>query len=421
MNADAQKIIKDFLHLSGEKKAEDFRKIIQRIAENNLKNPHDNEALIKLTYVFNKVERGMRLAMQYGSIYAIIDDTEEDIEKYFEKRLPDVEDLGKIKMPKKVRERKNTGTKQLGKLVDEGQVPTSKSRADNYWNDRVKVIFTPTNKALRTGAEIPKSYDYDNLDFLVSHYNLRAIEFGNWLSQQDRKNYLAALGLSLFDLHKILGFNPKDISLKKKITVAFGARGRGSALAHFESDTFAINITRYERPKKGSTLKKDFDRTKLLTLSGGMGSFAHEYGHALDYYAGSFIEPNKTRAVSDARSLRTITRKLVVNKPTVTGLMEKILDKIIWEKKDKQTSYYKKLVKLSELKGSGITDYYLRRNELFARAFEVYVHAKMQKKKHKNIFLAETKYQSVVYLTLIELRRIEKDMDALMSAIKRKL
>lgn len=416
MNAEAKKIIDDFLNLSGEMKAEDFRKFLSRIADNYRKNKYDHEALIKLTYVFGKVEHGMRLAMEYGSIIVNVEDSHQDIEDFFQGHLPD--DLGKVKPPKKYIRKK---PKELGKLVDEGKVPTSKSRADNYWNDRVKVIFTPTNKQLRSGPEIPKSYQYGNLDYLIDYYGLKAIEFGNWLSEQDRQNYLSALGLSLFDLYKIIGFTPKDISLRKKITVAFGARGRGSALAHFESDTFAINITRYKRPGKGSTLKKDFDRTRLLTASGGVGSFAHEYGHALDYYAGTFLERNKAGAVSDGRSLRTITRKQLVNKPSLGGLMEKILDKIIWEKKDKHTAYYKRILKLSEMKGSGITAYYLRRNELFARAFEVYVHYKMNKKKHRNIFLAETKYQSVVYLSTLEMRRLEKDIEAFLTAIKKRI
>lgn len=413
MNASAKKIIDDFLNFSGEKNEEDFRKMLQRIAENHRTNPHDHEALIKLTYVFQKIEHGMRMAIQYGSIYAMIDDTEHDIEEFFEKHLPDTKDLGKVKP-----QRKNK-TSELGKLVDEGRVPTSKSRADNYWADRVKVIFTPTNKQLRAGAEIPKSYQYDDLDFLLSYYNLKAIEFGNWLSQQDRQNYLSALGLSLFDLYKLLGFNPKDISLKNKITVAFGARGRGSALAHFESDTFAINITRYKRPKKGSTRSKEFDRTKLLTASGGVGSFAHEYGHALDYYGGKFIEKNKTGALSDGRSLRITTNKALLNKNTVTGLMEKILDKIIWKAKDTHSTYFKRL-KSAQNKYK-LSDYYFRRNELFARAFEVYVHYKMQKKKYRNIFLAETKYDADVYLTLVEMRSLEKLFDELLAGIKRKL
>lgn len=414
MNSKAQKIIDDFLNFNGEKNAADFRKMLHRIADNYRENPNDHEALIKLGYVFQKVERGMRLAMQYGSIIAVVEDTMEDIEKFFESHLPDTDDLGKIKPIKK-----SKSLSGLGKLVDEGQVPTSKSRADNYWADRVKVIFTPTNKELRAGAEIPKSYKYNDLDFLVSHYNLNSIEFGNWLSQQDRQNYLSALGISLFDLSRIIGFNPKDISLKKKITVAFGARGRGSALAHFESDTFAINITRYQRPKKGSTMTKGFDRTKLLTASGGVGSFAHEYGHALDYFGGTYIEKHKTGALSDGRSLRIRTDKALIKKESVSGLMERLLDKIIWSGKEVHSSYFKRLK--SAQNKYNLSDYYFRRNELFARAFEVYIHYKMQKKKYRNIFLAETKYDSDVYLTLVEMRSLEKHFDALINGIKRKL
>ncbi len=413
MNAEAKKLIEEFLSMHGQKDAEYFRKFIGRIADNHRKNPYDHEALIKLTYVFNKLEHGLSLAMRFGSLFPVVEDTQEDIEAFFEKHLPgDLnKDLGKLKPPKNKR--------NLGKLVDEGDVPTNRSRADEYWSERTKVIFTPTNKKIRVGFPIPKSYLYTDEDFLMRHYQLRSIEFGNWLSQQDRRNYLAALGLALFDLHKLLGFSPANISLKGKITVAFGARGRGAALAHFEHNTFAINITRYERPEKGSTKGKEFDRTSLLTASGGMGSFAHEYGHALDYYAGTFIEKHPARAVSGGASIRTRPDKAFISKSGVTGIMERILDKIIWEKKGRHTPYYLKIAKAVK-NGAGEGDYYLRRNEIFARAFEVYIHYKMQKKKYKNIFLAETKYQSVFYLSLNEIKKVEKDIDSLVSAIKRK-
>lgn len=415
MNADAKKIIEDFLNLNGTKTENDFRGFMTRIATNYNNHPYDYEAMIKLTYVFKRIEHGLRVTKQKGPIDVNINDTEKDIEDYFNKSLPDI-NLGK--MPP-VKRRKKRGAKDLGKLVDEGEVPTSKSRADGYWKERAKVIFTPTNKTLRNGAPIPKGYAYDDMDYLIDFYGLKAIEFGNWLSQQDRKNYVSALGLALFDLHKVLGFDPKDISVKKKITIAFGARGRGSALAHFESDTFAINITRYRRPKKGSTKTKGFDRTGLLIASGGVGTFAHEYGHALDYFAGKFLEPDRSGAVSGGRSVRITTHKQLLKKSSITALMEKLLDKIIWQSKGEHSAYYSRLI--SDKNIYKITDYHLYRNELFARAFEVYVHSKMQKKNCRNIFLAETKYDPHLYLTLNEMKKLEKDFDALISAIKRRL
>jgi hypothetical protein len=316
------------------------------------------------------------------------------------------DDLGKLK-PRKRNE-------DLGKLVDEGNVPY-KGRADQYWSDKLKVVFTPNNKQIRSGSEIPKSYEYDNLDFIENYYGLRAIEFGNWLSQQDRKNYLSGLGLALFDLHQILGFSAKTISLKKKISVAFGARGRGSALAHFEPDTFAINITRYSRPKKGASAKRGFDRTDLLTASGGVGSFAHEYGHALDYFGGSFIQKTDSGALSGGRSEREKPNFLLMKKNTIEGLMERLLNKIIWQTDKKYSAYYERLKK------GKLSDYYFRRNELFARAFESYVHFKMQKKKYKNIFLAESKYDPKVYLNIAEIKKLEADFDKLINAIKKEL
>jgi Large polyvalent protein-associated domain 1 len=405
MKAEVNKIINDFLNLTGDKTPKDFKEDLKVVAKAMRQNYDDEEAIIKLDFVRQKLENGLEHASKWGEITVVIMDTQHDIETYYKKHKGNT-DLGKMR-PRKT----------LGKLVDEGEVPTSKSRADNYWEGKTKVIFTPNNKQIRSGSDIPKSYDYDNIEFLERHYNLKSVEFGNWLSQQDRKNYLAGLGLALYDLTNILGFAPSKLSLKKKITVAFGARGRGSALAHFESDTFAINITRYSRPKKGSTLKPSFDRTKLLTLSGGVGSFAHEYGHALDYFGGMFAERGSTDALSDGRSLRIRTDKKQLQKNTLRGLMERLLNKIIWSGDNKHSAYFLRLK--SKQKSLKLTDYYFRRNELFARAFESYVHYKMQKKRYKNIFLAETKYDPKIYLTPQEIKKIEPDFDALISALKK--
>ncbi len=427
MKASAENVIQEYLSFNGERTPEDFKRILKKVAQAMLDSIGDEEAFIKLSFILQKLEHGLEMASKYGKIYAMIDETEQDLEDYYEnylkrkganpktktrnknpktKRNKKDDDLGKLK-PRKSKA-------DLGKLVDEGDVPY-RGRADQYWRGKLKVIFTPNNKQIRSGSEIPKSYEYDNLDFVESYYGLRSIEFGNWLSQQDRINYVSGLGLALFDLHQVLGFNPKDISLKKKVSVAFGARGRGNALAHFEADTFAINITRYSRPKKGITAKRNFDRTDLLTASGGVGSLAHEYGHALDYYAGMFLEKTDSGAISGGRSERVKPNLLVMKKNNLEGLMEKLLNKIIWQTDKKHTAYFERLKKAK------LSDYYFRRNELFARAFETYVHYKMQKKKYKNIFLAESKYNEKYYLTIPEMRKLEMDFDKLINAIKKAL
>ncbi|MDP2385681.1 MAG: LPD1 domain-containing protein [Bacteroidota bacterium] len=416
MNTTANKVINEFLDFGGEKTSEDFIQFLKSIRKAMVESIGDEEAFLKLSFIHEKMEHGLSVAVRTedGKIDAIVNDTEHDLQEYYEKharqtkpkkgkRKTKEDDLGKLK-PKK----------ELGKIVDEGDVPY-KGRADQYWHDKLKIVFTPNNKQIRFGAEIPKSYQYDKLDFVEGYYGLRAIEFGNWLSQQDRLNYLSGLGLALFDLHQVLGFTPKQISLRNKLSVAFGARGRGNTLAHFEAETFAINITRYSRPPKVDARKRNFDRDDLLTKSGGVGSFAHEYGHALDYYGGMYIEKTSSGALSGGRSERANSNKNLLSKNTLEALMEKLIDKIIWQKPQTYTTYY------ARLKKAELADYYFRRNELFARAFETYVHFKMQKKKYKNIFLAELKYNPKYYMSIPEMRRLEKDFDNLINAIKRKL
>jgi|GEM_PF-1021405 len=419
MKASAEKVIEEYLNFSGNKKASDFKYLLGKLKQAMLDSIGDEEAFIKLNFVLHKLEHGLAIANEHEIIYVIIEDFEEDIEKQYQDYLKSKskhhkpirpkskgkDDLGKLRPKQK---------KDLGKIVDEGDVPY-RGRADQYWRDKLKVIFTPNNKEIRSGAEIPKSYEYDNLEFVENYFGLRAIEFGNWLSQQDRKNYLSGLGLALFDLRHILGFDAKDISLNKKVSVAFGARGRGNALAHFEPDTFSINITRYSRPRKGTTAKRNFDRTDLLTASGGVGSFAHEWGHALDYFGGTFIEKTNSGALTGGRSERVKPDFLLMKKNTLEGLMERLINKIIWQTDKKYTAYYERLKK------GRLSDYYFRRNELFARAFETYVHLKMQKKKYKNIFLAESKYDPKVYLSIAEMKKLEPDFDKLINAIKKEL
>ena len=409
--------IQAFLNFSGnDKTPEDFRVLLKKINLALVMSGYDEEAAIKLTYIKHKVENGLSLAIENGVLdEVIVNDTEESLDQFYQDYLKQKhkgDDMGKIKPPKK--------KEDLGKLVDEGDVPYP-DRADAYWNkkDRLKVVFQPNNREIRTGPNIPNGYTYENMTFLQAYYNLRAISFGNWLSQQDRLNYVAGLGISLYDLHKVLDFRPQQISLGGKLSVAFGARGRGSALAHFEPDTFCINITRYSRPKKGSTKQPGFQRVKLLVAGGGVGSFAHEFGHALDYYAGKFIKQSPGGALSNGRSSRVKPNKKLMKEDNAAGYMERLLNKIIWKNDKKHSAYYERLLKGK--KAGWLTGYYFRRNELFARAFESYVHYKMQKRKYKNIFLAETKYSPSTYLTPKEMKGLEKDFDQLINSIKWKI
>ncbi|MBA3681753.1 MAG: hypothetical protein H0W73_11420 [Bacteroidetes bacterium] len=95
--------------------------------------------------------------------------------------------------------------------------------------------------------------------------------------------------------------------------------------------------------------------------------------------------------------------------------MEKLLFKILWKTPNKHSDYYTRLLK------AATRPYFLQRNEIFARAFEVYVHYKLEKKKYKNIFLNKVKYSPKFYLTLAEMKKAEKEFDTLINVLKKHL
>lgn len=132
------------------------------------------------------------------------------------------------------------------------KAPTKEKGSENkVWERKAEA------EDLRTGGKKVKA---DKPEQLMKDYGLRGVEFGNWVNDSSGKYHLQRCAEAFSDLANTLGINPKDISLNGRLAVAFGARGKGGSLAHYESDRKVINMTKY----------------------GGAGSLAHEWGHAMD-------------------------------------------------------------------------------------------------------------------------------------------
>jgi N12 class adenine-specific DNA methylase len=99
----------------------------------------------------------------------------------------------------------------------------------------------------------------------VETFGFKGVEFGNWLSKEDRQQSLNHAYNALMDLATVLHVSPQALSLGGKLSLAFGSRGRKGALAHYEPSRIAINLTKMS----------------------GAGSLAHEWAHAMDDYFGS--------------------------------------------------------------------------------------------------------------------------------------
>lgn len=235
--------------------------------------------------------------------------------------------------------------------------------------------------------------------FAVDYFKLQGFEYGNWLSQEDRYNYFLSAVISLLDLQAVLKFKGHNLGLNNTIGIAFGARGKGAALAHFEPGSFMINLTRYHRADKvtdllgnrifkvGSSQVKDV----LMEKTGGMGSFGHEYGHALDYFFGTYTEQ-----LRDYRSLtwgRSVSRNIDPKQYRPESMryeVAKIIHTLIWNPNGTMTAWYGPLHEA--VQQEKLRAYWIRHNEMFARCFELYLSHKLRELKIRNTFLIKNKY-----------------------------
>jgi hypothetical protein len=92
------------------------------------------------------------------------------------------------------------------------------------------------------------------------------VQFGNYVESPRRQADLNRAYDSLHDLADVLNVPTKALSLNGRLGLAFGARGKGKAAAHYEPGEVAINLT------KGN----------------GPGALAHEWFHSLDNYFGRY-------------------------------------------------------------------------------------------------------------------------------------
>ncbi len=289
------------------------------------------------------------------------------------------------------------------KYGDAGNPPSRTGRVGQYWIG--KLLSPKFARLLRGRKAIPENFRYWDPEFLMQEFNLKGWEFGNWTSQEDRFNYVAGAGIGLLDLQEVLGFPRRAMGLRNHLTIAIGARGKSRAVAHFEPGTYAINITRHS---KGD----DFG------VSGGIGAFAHEYGHALDYWFGTYAEAAPdTVSLSGGSSTRY--NFPLIGSQGMRAYMERILDALIWENRYEQekTTYLKRILKYMD--DQGITsNYFIRPNELFARYFEQWVMEKMQEKGMSNNFLHKLKYEALFYTDATLFKKVKPHMDNLSREMK---
>lgn len=97
---------------------------------------------------------------------------------------------------------------------------------------------------------------------LKKAFNLRDVQTGTYVQSDpvSAKWHVDNIAAGLADLADVLGIKDEQISLNGRLALAIGARGHGSALAHYEPVERVINITKFK----------------------GGGSLGHEWFHSFD-------------------------------------------------------------------------------------------------------------------------------------------
>lgn len=240
----------------------------------------------------------------------------------------------------------------IGKIYDTYPIKDG-GRVDRAWaNQKIS-----GKKYL--GEHRPDLINYIEADRVVKRFRLHSIEFGNWMNQEDRLNYLVATGASLTDMAKVLGVSEKHIGFDEDLSISLGARGHGGRAAGFFVPSYmVINLT------------KPHGYQEVL---------GHEYGHAVDYILGK----GKGYASGGKSTRKTIDHKaLEQHTSTIAYNMEMVFKTLYYDDRGNNTAFHDSLLDLS--------DYYQSRVEVWARTFETFLGMGLELIGRKNKFLAST-------------------------------
>lgn len=209
----------------------------------------------------------------------------------------------------------------------------------------------------RKGKDYRHGYRIDGDDFL-SAFKIRGGEFGNYTNDKDRQANLNMAYEAFCDLADALEISREDIGLRGletgALAIAFGARGNGNALAHYEPEREVINLTKLR----------------------GAGSLAHEWGHALDDFIAKVSGLHTGEYAS--QSLRNVA---------IPETLKELIHRLIRNEDGTLTEFYSNSAKIDNEATKAKRGYWKSNVELFARAFACYVQDKLEESDKQNDYL----------------------------------
>ena len=241
------------------------------------------------------------------------------------------------------------------KLHDTGNVVRG-GRVERFWLHEGVQIYPQQFIGVDEVENHPWLYDPEKA---IERFSLRSIEFGNWMNQEERANFLYASMLSLHHLARILKIKDHQIGFGGRLSIALGARGKGKAAGHYEPSPYAvINLTKTQ----------------------GIGVIAHEYAHAIDNILSFHTGGKQQMYVSGGRTTRKgFDENIAENGNYFEQQFEELFNRLFFDNQGNPTEFSENL--------QAFDDYWHRRNEIFARTFEVYISLKKKRHRITNHFL----------------------------------
>lgn len=171
-------------------------------------------------------------------------------------------------------------------------------------HDLVINAGTPLSFIKRTGG-LPIMEDMVTADNVVKMFGFKSVQFGaamtDKLSREHIRHFLGAMS----DLAEVLNYDISDVNDIGGLSMAFGARGHGRAMAHYESGRVIINIT----------------------ASRGNGAVAHEWAHYLD---NALLIYSREEKITDFASGKVLGRTpLQVDDDAIREKLHKLMTFII--------------------------------------------------------------------------------------------
>ncbi len=210
----------------------------------------------------------------------------------------------------------------------------------------------------REGTDHRHSHNITGDDFLNA-FKIRGGEFGNYTNDKDRQTNLNMAYEAFCDLAEALEISREDIGLPGLETgalgIAFGARGHGNALAHYEPEREVINLTKLR----------------------GAGSLAHEWGHAFDDFLGK---------ITDSHVIGSFASERLWN-DAIPKSFKTLIHRLIRNEDNTFTEFYRNAVKIDDGATKTENGYWKSNVELFARAFACYVKDKLKESGRRNDYL----------------------------------